>query len=704
VSGVFVGQQVGAGGRPPTDPGDSRHLGGGEPLPVGFQLGAHQYLWVVVVAAVALLVYWTHAWRVPMPTSYWQMAMFVGLAVAAQHFPLNLTPQLKVDVSIGVYFTCLLLFGPPAAMILVAISRLIGYFTLRLRHHPASSRRVEDWRELLFHTSQLMLATGVGGLVYANLVAPWAPAPLNSKSNLWAIPAVTVTIYLVSGLLAAVMVGLRRRQNPVAVWLSVWRLDALESAGLFLIGLVAAISSIYYAWAPLIMVFPAAGIYLSLRRNLALVEQATVATEAERRRADQAEHLAATLARVGAAADLPDALEAFLRGAIHLLGGEHGVANVFGPQSGEYTTVELVVNQEGRLEKRPFDVGALPQEGSGSNAGSSITVPVKAAGRHIGSIRVTHREPGLFGPTDLALARALAAQAGAAIERARLEAARREAVAARQEALVELARQSEELAKREAEAAALLEVDRLKNEFLSTISHELRTPLTVIDGYSQWLETQAHAMDTPAVQQTADRIHAASAQLVRLIQDLLDFARLQRGEVLVQPGDLDLAPVLNEVSEGIQRQPGGERVAWDVPTPLPAYADGARIMQIVSNLVENAIKYAPEGAIAVRAVHLGAAVRVEVEDDGPGIPKTEHARVWEKFYRAQQVVELNLARGTGIGLAVVKALVEAQRGRVGLESAPGEGSCFWFEVPAIDGTADLAEANGTRNVSALPAS
>jgi signal transduction histidine kinase len=75
-------------------------------------------------------------------------------------------------------------------------------------------------------------------------------------------------------------------------------------------------------------------------------------------------------------------------------------------------------------------------------------------------------------------------------------------------------------------------------------------------------------------------------------------------------------------------------------------------------------------------------VRIEVKDAGPGIPLAEQHRVWEKFYRAQQVVELNLARGTGIGLAVVKALIEAQSGRVGLISPPGQGCCFWFEVPA----------------------
>jgi signal transduction histidine kinase len=660
-------------------------------------VGVREYLWLVVAAAAGLLVYWLQVWRGPVPTNYWQMAMFVALAVAAQHFPLTLTPKYKVDVSIGVYFACLLLFGAPVTMILVAISRLLGFATLNLSRRPAGVHRGEGWQELLFNTAQLMLATGLGGLVYAKLVAEWAPAPLNARQNLWAIPAVTATIYLVNGLLAAVMVGLQRRQNPATVWLSVWRLDALESAGIFLIGLVAAITSIYYPWAPLIMVFPAAGIYLSLRRNLTLVEQATAAMEAERRRADQAEHLAATLARVGAAADLQDALEALLRGAINLLDGEHGVAHVFGPQSGEYTSVELVVNQDGRLEKRPQRSGLLPLSGEdgaegvdaadpngGAEAvpGSAISVSVKASGRHIGSIRVTHHEPGLFGATDLALARALAAQAGAAIERARLEAARREAVAARQEALVELARQSEELAKREAEAAALLEVDRLKNEFLSTVSHELRTPLTVIDGYSQWLETQAHAMDTAAVQATADRIHAASAQLVRLIQDILDFARLQRGEVLVQPAELDLTPVLLEVGDGVRRQTGGDRVQWDVPPELPAVADSARVIQVVSNLVENAIKYAPEGPIAVRAALAGAAVRIEVKDVGPGIPPAEQHRVWEKFYRAQQVVELNLARGTGIGLAVVKALVEAQQGRVGLISPPGEGCCFWFEVPA----------------------
>ena len=114
-----------------------------------------------------------------------------------------------------------------------------------------------------------MVAIGLGGLGLLQPRRRVGPgAAQRHRENLWAIPAATATIYLVSGLLAATMVGLQRGQNPLAVWLSAWRLDALESAGLFLIGLVAAMASIHYAWAPLIMVFPAAGIYLSLRRNL----------------------------------------------------------------------------------------------------------------------------------------------------------------------------------------------------------------------------------------------------------------------------------------------------------------------------------------------------------------------------------------------------------------------------------------------------
>ena len=277
-------------------------------------------------------------------------------------------------------------------------------------------------------------------------------------------------------------------------------------------------------------------------------------------------------------------------------------------------------------------------------------------------------------------------------ERKRAEAARAQEEAVRQE-----------LAKRDAEAEALRRVNRLKDELLSTISHELRTPLALIHGYAQRLQRRAGALDPAAVEATAERILAGSTQLTRLVEELLDFARMERGEVVVQPEAFDLAPTLREVAEGFRRREGGGRLACEVPAALPVRADRARVAQVVANLVENAVKYAPAGPIVLRAARRPPGpsdgtglVRVEVEDHGPGILPDEQERVWEKFYRGASVAQLHLARGTGIGLAVVKALVEAQGGRVGLESAPDRGARFWFELPAAaprptrDGAGDPA--------------
>ncbi|MDQ3700154.1 MAG: ATP-binding protein, partial [Chloroflexota bacterium] len=147
-----------------------------------------------------------------------------------------------------------------------------------------------------------------------------------------------------------------------------------------------------------------------------------------------------------------------------------------------------------------------------------------------------------------------------------------------------------------------------------------------------------------------------------------------------------------------------------------------------SNLLDNAIKYAPQGRITVRAgvgapadeaaptggwasrppAADGAIVRVEVQDHGPGIPQQEHPRVWEKLFRGSGVALLNAVRGCGIGLAVVRALVEAHGGRVGLESALGQGTRFWFELPGSapppgEAAAPAAVADATGSIGAAPA-
>ena len=233
---------------------------------------------------------------------------------------------------------------------------------------------------------------------------------------------------------------------------------------------------------------------------------------------------------------------------------------------------------------------------------------------------------------------------------------------------------------RRAELAAARELDRLKTEFLHTVSHELRTPLTIIHGFAELLATRPGTADA-RTQRMGSQIYEASGHLTRLVEDLLDFARIERGEVRVAPEDLDLAPVLSALAAGFQQRPGGARLTAELAPRLLARADPARTAQAVANLLDNALKYAPEGSVMLRATQVPGGVRVAVADQGPGLGPAEQVRVWERFYRTDWARERGVG-GSGIGLAVVKALVEAQGGRVGVDSAPGQGVTFWLELPA----------------------
>jgi signal transduction histidine kinase len=262
----------------------------------------------------------------------------------------------------------------------------------------------------------------------------------------------------------------------------------------------------------------------------------------------------------------------------------------------------------------------------------------------------------------------------------------------------------EELARREAALTAWRDLEQLKSDFMRSVSHELRTPLSLVLGFAELLRDRARQSLPPDADaaECAEQIHANARLLARLVDDLLDFASIERGEITLQPRDYDLAAALADLVAGLRRQPGGERLVARLPAHLPVHADPARVAQAVYNLIANAQKYAPGGPITVRAALAQSqvdgpldTVRIEVEDEGPGIPADEQPRVWEKFYRGRAVSGLNLATGTGIGLALVKTLTEAQRGRVGVRSAPGRGARFWIELPAADLPPAHAAAQGT---------
>jgi signal transduction histidine kinase len=486
----------------------------------GQALLAQIYLWLMACAAIGAQVYWLAAWQGPVPSDLGLIALMLVLAILAQHFPVAIGPRRKVDVSVAAYFASMLLFGAPMAVALVGASHLTGQLTLTLRRNPATGNRMRTVRSALFNTSQAMVATALGALVYYAFVPEQVPAPMGRLENVWALPAAAAVMYLVNTFAVAVMAGLQLHQNPFRVWTGARTRNVVEFASLFLIGVVIARAGAHDPLIVLALALPAALVCWSMDRT----------------------------------------------------------------------------------------------------------------------VRV------------------------------------------------------EELVRREAEFAAWRDLDRMKTEFTRSISHELRAPLALVVGFAELLhdQTDGSASD-PETAELAEQIHVNALLLQRLVDDLLDFAKIERGEIVVQPEDFDLVPLLQDLVAGLRRQSGGERLVRILPGTLWVRADRVRVAQAVYNLLANAQKYAPDGSITLRAGlvqsqngSLPDTVRIEVEDHGPGISPEEQPRVWQKFYRGRDVSGLNLAPGAGIGLAIVKALVEAQQGHVGLESQLGHGARFWIDLPAAE--------------------
>jgi signal transduction histidine kinase len=182
------------------------------------------------------------------------------------------------------------------------------------------------------------------------------------------------------------------------------------------------------------------------------------------------------------------------------------------------------------------------------------------------------------------------------------------------------------------------------------------------------------------VTEIATQIQLGSSTMARLVDDLLDFSRLEQGQLSLERSRVAVADVLAPLVQTFRAQPNGERIVAELPEGLEANLDRDRLVQMVSNLLANALRYAPTGPIVLRATRRGDRLRIEVADEGPGIAPAERERIWEKFYRTEQAIS-SPNRGSGLGLAVVKQLVELHGGQVGVRSSPHRGTTFWFTLP-----------------------
>jgi PAS domain S-box-containing protein len=237
------------------------------------------------------------------------------------------------------------------------------------------------------------------------------------------------------------------------------------------------------------------------------------------------------------------------------------------------------------------------------------------------------------------------------------------------------------------------QVERMKNEFVSTVSHELRTPLTSIKGALALLESGMVGHVSDRAKEIVGIAANNSDRLIRLINDILDIERIEAGRISLRAEKLDAVSLSRLAidqaigiahTEGVSLVLAGSRVAASVR------GDRDQLLQVFSNLISNAIKFAPQGGeVVLRVEPRGDVARFSVTDNGPGVPDEFRARIFERFTQADSSTSRRHG-GTGLGLNICKLIVERHDGRIGFESEPDVETTFWFDIPRYADEAKLA--------------
>jgi PAS domain S-box-containing protein len=232
-------------------------------------------------------------------------------------------------------------------------------------------------------------------------------------------------------------------------------------------------------------------------------------------------------------------------------------------------------------------------------------------------------------------------------------------------------------AKEEAELST-----KFKDQFLSTMSHELRTPLNAVLGFSDLLADERYGPLNDRQQRYVSHIHAGGKHLLKLINDILDLSKIEAGRMELTREDVTVASAFAEVISALYplAEKKSQALVQQVDLNLRVRADAMRFKQVLMNLVGNAIKFTPErGRIELAARKVDDRVKIEVRDDGPGIPAEQQQRIFEAFVRLTE--KGSATEGTGLGLAITSRLVELHGSKLEIESKPGEGTCFYFSLP-----------------------
>jgi signal transduction histidine kinase len=288
-----------------------------------------------------------------------------------------------------------------------------------------------------------------------------------------------------------------------------------------------------------------------------------------------------------------------------------------------------------------------------------LVVPLLGRDEVVGALVVRRRIPGAFPQSTIDLLKTFAAQSVLAIQNAHL--------------FTEIGDKSRQL-----EIAS-----RHKSQFLANMSHELRTPLNAILGYTELILDNIYGKTPDKMREVLDRLQANGKHLLGLINDVLDLSKIEAGELTLDLADYSLKEVVHTVFTAVESLATGKKLALtiDVAPNLPrGHGDERRLVQVLLNLVGNAIKFTDKGEVAIKATMSDGSFTVAVHDTGPGIAPSDQGKIFEEFQQADNAATKRKG-GTGLGLSIAKRVIAMHGGRIWVESEIGNGSTFAFTVP-----------------------
>jgi len=313
---------------------------------------------------------------------------------------------------------------------------------------------------------------------------------------------------------------------------------------------------------------------------------------------------------------------------------------------------------------------------AGLNSLIEVPLGTQASG-HIGFLTMMCRDENAYNDNDLSLVAQVAAQVTPAIQNAMSH-----------EQALELAESREKQSLAEAKSIELQRVNEAKSSFLAMVSHELRTPLTSISAYTDLLERNRTGNLSEKQVRQLGVVRRNSTHLSRLISDLLDISKIESPEFTLTKAEFDLSEIIVELVESLEPLAAAkeQRITAFIDEDIEMVGDRQKLTQVVSNLIENAIKYSPEDAdINIETSVIDGEAKVAIRDNGYGITKSDQEQIFEAFFRSRTEENWEVP-GTGLGLALVKRIISMHGGSVDLDSEIGVGSVFTILLPVLTAT------------------